>query len=41
MLNLPLEVFTKKICSRLYSTEIEILKTKNRFLGHPLGDYRG
>ena len=30
---------TKKLCSRLYSIEIEFyLKTKNRFLSHPLGD---
>ena len=29
-----------KLCSRLYSTEVEVyfLKTKNRFLSHPLGD---
>ena len=31
---------TKKLCSRLYSIEIEFnfLKTKNRFWSHPLGN---
>ena len=31
----------KKLCSRLYSIEIEFyfLKTKNRFLSHRLGEY--
>ena len=30
---------TKKLCSRLYSIEIEfsVKTTKNRFLGYPLG----
>ena len=38
---LPLEVFTqKKLCSRLFSTEVEfyLQKQQNRVLCHPLGD---
>jgi len=30
---------TKKLCSRLYSIEVEfLLKTQKSFLSHPLGD---
>jgi len=34
---------TKKLCSRLHSIEVDFyfLKTKNRFLSHPLGELRG
>jgi len=37
---LPLEVFTERNCSRLFSTEVEFYceKQRNRILCHPLGD---
>ena len=36
----PVSFHTTKLCSRLYSIEIEfyLKKTKNLFLSHPLGD---
>ena len=41
ILTLPLEIFTKKLCSRLYSSKIiTYLQNKNKksLLGHPVED---